>query len=161
VPSLTEVQDRFRGQKVTFIAIHTGEPDAEALAKRIQEYADEQGWQFLQAIDVGTMSENSRTSCAYGVHGFPNEVVVNREGVVVFNSDIPPAGMEDIVGKSCDEITPEEEARFEAFMKQRFEAAGVAWSDDDSRTEELIERTNRVHAYFLTQEIEKALQAGN
>ncbi len=160
VPSLKEIQTRYRDQPVTFIAIHTAEADADALAQRIEKYAAGEDWQFLHAIDSGMMSENSATSRAYGVDGFPTEVVIGPNGVIAFNSDVPPEGFEAIVGKTCDEVTPEEMKRAEAYMKEQFAAAGVPYpGSDEAAGATEVELVNRVHTFMLSREIDSALEA--
>jgi thiol-disulfide isomerase/thioredoxin len=162
VPSLKEIQARYRDQPVTFIAIHTAEADADALAQRIEKYAAGEDWQFLHAIDSGTRSENSATSHAYGVAGFPTEVVIGPDGVVAFNSSIPSASLEDIVGKACDEMTPEDMKRFETYMKEQFAAAGVPYpGSDEAAGADEAELVNRVHTFMLSREIDSALEAAN
>ncbi|MBX3441213.1 MAG: TlpA family protein disulfide reductase [Planctomyces sp.] len=160
VPANKLLQERFQGQPVVFISVHTAGGDPEKLAGRIAEFARQQEWNYLAAIDAGTMIENSQTCAAYGVQGFPTHMVIGRDGRVTFNSGLPPAGLEDLFGKSCDEATPEDEARMEAFQKAQFEAAGETYPPAEGLSQaELSEVLTRVSAFHLTQEIAAALAA--
>jgi len=158
VPSLKEVQQRYRDKPVTFIAVHTGEGDVEGLAGRIKKYSEEQGWSWLHAIDEGTTASNSITCHAYGVSGFPTEIVIGADGRVSFNSNVPPPGLEDVVGKTEDEITPEGLKRMEVYMREQFKAAGINYPADDLPQEEQVKLMNRMGTFMLSREIDKALK---
>jgi thiol-disulfide isomerase/thioredoxin len=158
IPSLKDVQERYRDKPVTFIALHTAEGETDALAGRVQEFADEQGWSWLHAIDSGTTTSNSATCHAYGVSGFPTEIIIGADGRIVFNSNVPPPGLEDIIGNTEDEATPEAIKRLEAYMHEQFDAAGIDYPADDLPQEEQAKRMNRFGTYMLSREIDKALK---
>ena len=47
------------------------------------------------------------------------------------NSEVPAPGLEDVVGKTEDEVTPECLKRVEAYMREQFKAAGIDYPADD------------------------------
>jgi thiol-disulfide isomerase/thioredoxin len=159
VPALVAVQEKFKDEPVVFVSIHTADKELDEVAEQIEKYAAEQGWHYLAAIDAGTMTEDSITSHAYGVDGFPTQVIIGIDGVVKYNSSERPEGLEGIMGKPCDEATPEDEAKMEAFMKEQFESAGETWplpENGDQKT--MIEAMNRVNAFHMSRRIEAALE---
>jgi thiol-disulfide isomerase/thioredoxin len=158
VPALTAVQEKFKDKPVVFVSIHTADNDVDETAERIEKYAVEQGWHYLAAIDAGTMLENSVTSHAYGVDGFPAQVIIGVDGIVKFNSAEPPEGLEGIMGKPCDEATAEDEAKMNTFMKEQFESAGEIWPQPENLDEKtMMEALNRVNAFHMSRRIEAAL----
>ena len=162
VPALIAVQEKYKDEPVVFVSIHTGDKDAEKLADRIGKFAAEQKWHFLAAIDSGTMTENSVTSHAYGCDGFPTEVVIGPDGRVSYNSAVPEPGWEGIMGKTCDEITPEDQVKIDAWEKQQFAAAGEKWPlAKDASQEEIIAVLNRLQVFQLSRRIEDALSGSD
>jgi thiol-disulfide isomerase/thioredoxin len=159
IPSLKSVYDRYRDRPVTFIALHTAEEDPDALAARIQEFSEQQGWLWLHAIDAGTMMSNSVTCNAYGARGFPMQVVIGSDGKVSYNSNVPPPGLGDIIGKTADEASAEDIKRMEAYMREQYKAAGIAYPADALPEEEKAEVMDRLGAFMLSREIDKALKA--
>jgi peroxiredoxin len=158
--ALAEAQKKFPDKSLVVVAIHTADSDVAAVAEQIEKIASEHDWKFLHAIDRGSMYENSETRCAYGVDSTPARIVIDASGKVVANSAIPPAEIADIMGKSCDEVTPGDEARFTNYYKRHFSEAGVAfWSDGEALAEaEQLERFRQVNTFYLTREIEAALK---
>lgn len=158
VPVLKEVQQHYSGRPVTFIAIHTAEADTEQTAKAIEQFGSDQDWKYLQAIDAGTMKYNSEVANAYGVSEYPAHIVIGPDGGVVYNSNVPPLGLEDLVGRLCEDITPEDEQRFQAYMQAEFSAANIDWPEDEELSlEEQIRRFNKLLVYKLNKQIDAAL----
>jgi len=157
VPTKKLLQERFKDQPVVFISIHTAEKDPDKLAERISKFTADNGWNYLAAIDAGTMIENSASTHAYGVSGFPTEIILGKDGRVVHNSDIPPPGMEGIYGKSSDEITKADEAKIETWMKKSFEEAGEKYPLPEGLSqEEQLEIHQRVGLFQSVREVERA-----
>lgn len=157
IPSLKLMQQKYSGQPVKFIAIHTAEASAAGLPAKIQSFAKERGWQFLQAVDEGHMLENSHTTGAYGVTGFPTLMVIDSSGKVAFNSGLAPAGMEDLHGKN-EALSPADEARMEKWMKEYCEAAGEIWPlPETATTEEREQHSARVNLFHMSRHIDAAL----
>lgn len=90
MPTLMEIQQQFRDQKVRWIAIHT--PDQESFKELDGDLAglQESAWNkralpFTTVIDIpaGGKEFAGRTSQAYGVSEWPTLVVVDPQGNVV------------------------------------------------------------------------------
>jgi thiol-disulfide isomerase/thioredoxin len=89
VPRLKLLQEKYQDEPVVFISIHTAVNDREKLAQFIEKFANKHDWQFLAAIDEGTMIANSRTVTAYGVKYYPTQIIIGADGVVRFNDCVP------------------------------------------------------------------------
>ncbi len=124
VPKLKSLQEGFRGRPVTFISIHNAEKNPTELAARIRGFKTKSEWNFIGAIDKGRMLEDSVTSHAYGVRGFPTKVIIGPDGRIVY---VDP----DLEGPECNEEDPkllaEFETKFGDLMKKRFAAVGETW----------------------------------
>jgi thiol-disulfide isomerase/thioredoxin len=156
VPKLKELQSKFENRPVAFVSIHSAEADADALAKKIDQFAKEHDWKYLAAIDSGKMLENSATTSEYGIKGFPSMVIIGPDGKVIYVDD-------DGDGPTCDEEDPvilaAFEEKFEAFWKERFAAVGEEWIPLDG--EEAQKSYERVQKLYLVQKLERVLeQAG-
>lgn len=155
VPHLNELRKPFEGKPVTFVSIHNAEKDIDDLAERIEEFRKKTGWEYLAAIDSGTMIEDSATTTAYGVMGFPLTVIIGPDGKIAY-ADPQDASM------TCDEMNPillaEFEEKMNALMKLRFQVAGEVWPIPDTVDEEEQMRIHRrVETRFLIHQINKAL----
>ncbi len=117
VPHLNELRKPFEGKPVTFISIHSAEKDTDDLAKRIEEFRKKTGWEYVAAIDSGTMIEDSATTSAYGTQAFPLTVIIGPDGKIAY---VDPQD----VSLACDEQNPvllaEFEKKFDTVMKLRF-----------------------------------------
>lgn len=161
VPALKELQAKYQDRPVTFIAIHTAGGDADALQKRIQKYGDEQQWEFLHAIDAGTMIEDSATTHAYGVKGFPGQFVIAPDGMIAFSDEIVPddaAGIKDLLGKSYEELTRDQLKRLEEHSRRQFADAGVEPPAADASIEDQIISVSKVTVHRLSKQIDAALE---
>jgi thiol-disulfide isomerase/thioredoxin len=149
------IQEKFRDQPVTFIAIHSAESKIDELVTRITDFQKDKGWNVIGAIDSGRMVEDSVTTTAYGVDHFPFLVVIGPDGKIVYTDPV-----ED--GPDCDETDPVIMAAFEKtfdnFWEHRFKAVGEPWplneSLDEKAQEEIYER---VQMQYLVQLIESTL----
>ncbi|MBX9791075.1 MAG: TlpA family protein disulfide reductase [Pirellulales bacterium] len=157
IPMLKQLQEQFAGKPVTFISIHPAERDVDALAAKISEFTKSNGWQFVAAIDSGRMTEDSVTTNAYAVRGFPETLVIGPDGNI---AHVDP----QIEGPPCDEEDPQVIADFEKlaneFMQSRFAAVGETWPLPESLSEAeqqaVFERASRK---YLAKQIETALEA--
>ncbi len=157
VPAMATVQEKYKDKPVVWVSIHTADKDAAKLTERIEKFAADQNWHFLAAIDSGTMSANSVTSNSYGCQGFPTEVVIGPDGRVSYNSSVPPPGMEGIYGKTCEQITPEDQVKIDAFEKAQFEEAGEKWPlAKDISEQEGVAVSNRMQVFDLSRRIGEA-----
>jgi thiol-disulfide isomerase/thioredoxin len=156
VPKLKDLQARFENRPVTFISIHTAEKDAAQLAKQIEEFKQQTGWNFIAAIDKGRMIEDSATTVAYGVTHFPMRVIIGPDGKISY---VDPS----FDGPNCDETDPvimaEWEKKVEDFQKGLFAAVGEPWPLAKDLTEaEQIGIYQRVEQSYIAQQIENALK---
>jgi thiol-disulfide isomerase/thioredoxin len=157
IPDLKSLQEKFADRPVTFVSVHTADGDSAELAKRITNFNEASGWQFLAAIDSGTMIEDSATTNAYGIQHFPSTVIIGPDGKVIYAEP-------DIGGPNCDEDDPEVlaefEAKFNGVWKAWFEAVDETWpiADDLSESERQA-LFQRVHQLYLAKQIETALRA--
>ncbi|HYO25451.1 MAG TPA: TlpA disulfide reductase family protein, partial [Lacipirellulaceae bacterium] len=162
IPALNAVQQKFQDHPVVFISVHQACHDADSVVNRIDSLAKETHWGYLAAIDAGTMAQNSATFYAYGCAGQPTEVILGRDGRVAWHSGIPPAGMESFYGKSCDEITADDEAVINRYMQAEFEAAGETWPMAEGLPEEeQLAVSNRMLAFQIGRHIEAALASAS
>lgn len=139
IPAMKELHDRYQDQEVEFLGIHTAGTDM-SIVKRLLKQQD---WDITVGVDTGDDIVTGETVKHYAIRGFPSTLVIDRQGVIAFNSgDIP----ED----------------HDAFMKQVEElakAAGLPWPiDKDATEEEVKERMNRLLVFMHSREIDKALK---
>ncbi|OYW17992.1 MAG: hypothetical protein B7Z55_11485, partial [Planctomycetales bacterium 12-60-4] len=162
IATLKRVQEQFKNQPVVFISIHTAEKDADALAVQIQKYIMDQGWEYLAAIDCGTMKDDSATCCAYGVDGIPTEIIIEVDGLVTHNSQLPPPGFEKIYAKKTEEFTAEDHQKNEDWEGNRFREAGETWPLPDSISEEEYREIRiRVGVHATARLIQEALSGSS
>jgi thiol-disulfide isomerase/thioredoxin len=158
IPGLNALQLEFDDQSVVFISIHDATHDVDNLAGRIEKLAQEKQWCYLAAIDSGTMAQDSASFHAYGCTGQPTDVIIGPDGRVAWHSGIAPAGMEGIVGKTSDQITPEDEVKINKYMQAEFEAAGETWPQPEALSdEEEVAISNRMIVFQLGRHIKAAL----
>lgn len=156
VPRLKSIQESFRGKPVTFISIHNADKDPAELAARIREFKTKTNWNFIGAIDKGRMLEDSVTSNAYGIRGYPTMVIVGPDGKIAYADP-------DLDGPACNEEDPRQiaefEKKFDTLMKQRFAAVGETWPIpeglDDAQQEAIH---SRAELAFIRLQIEAALK---
>lgn len=157
VPQLQAIQRRFGNQPVTFVCVHTADRDIPALAARIKEFQEKNDWRYLSAIDTGSMIEDSVTTTAYGIRGFPTRVIIGRDGRIAY---VDP----DLGGPRCDEEDPTILADFQKkiddFRKRRFESVGEPWPVpaglDEQQQDEIFQRVEQA---FIAQQIDVALKS--
>jgi thiol-disulfide isomerase/thioredoxin len=152
IPYLVELQKRYQGKPVNFVSIHSAEADSKKLRQKIDVFTSEQNWNYLAAIDSGSMFENSVTTTAYGVYSSPTVIVVSPQGDVLHNDMLPPPEFAHLEGK--DEVTPDEETALWAYTQKYYEDAGEVWPGADNVTDEM---SQRVRLFYLIKEIDKAL----
>jgi thiol-disulfide isomerase/thioredoxin len=161
-PVAATVQEKFKDKPIVFVTIYLAEHNVAEAAKRAAEFASKHKLTALAAIDAGTMPENSQTNHAYGINlGLPAEVIIGPDGIVQYNEMEPEPGLEGILGKDCDEATPEDMAKMEAYMKRLVVEAGERWpvAPENMNEEESTALMNRVNVFHLSKRIDAALKA--
>lgn len=160
LPRYTALEKKFRDQPVVFISVHWADKDTKETAVQIEKYAREQDWHYLAAIDAGTMIEDSATLHEYGCVLAPTEVIIGPDGRIAYNGAMPAPELEGVWGKICDEVTPEDEAKFNAYMRGQFVAVGEKWPMEEGMShEEMMAVFNRVETFQLSQRIKEALES--
>jgi thiol-disulfide isomerase/thioredoxin len=81
VPTLKELEKKYKDQGVVFLSIHT----AGTQMKQVQELMRQLEWEVPAGLDEGEDVRGGTTIQRYGVAGFPNVVVIDRAGKVQFN----------------------------------------------------------------------------
>lgn len=152
------LQEKYRDQPVVFLSIHTADEDLETLSQQVELFTREQKWNYLTAIDQGTMLENSVTANAFGSTSFSTEIIIGKDGLVKYNSSVLPAELMDLAEKSGDELTPRQEQRISDYMKKCFEQAGEVWPVDENLSkEEQAKIYERIELFMKSREIDAAL----
>lgn len=153
IPKLKSIQESFRDKPVTFISIHNAEKNPTELAARIREFKAKSEWNFIGAIDTGRMIEDSVTSNAYGIRGFPTMLIVGPDGRIVY-ADSDPDGPATEDPKRLAEF----EKKFNELMKMRFAAVGEIWPIPEGLDEAQQEAIyKRAELAFIKLQIESAL----
>jgi hypothetical protein len=135
IPIWKSLQEKYQGQDVVFIAIHTaGTPMA-----RVQGYQRERGWKALVALDHGDDVRGATVS-RYGVRRFPTTVVIGRDGRVVFNTET--------VDRPTEEQSAERAAR----------ALSIPWPLNRAAPREVLEdQASRLLQFLYSEAIDSAI----
>jgi thiol-disulfide isomerase/thioredoxin len=138
LPVENELRRKFASD-VTFIHLHHAGTEPLLL----KELLAVQHWDLLVGVDAGASPFDSETFSRYGVTGYPTEVIIDRQGLIVYHS-----------GEGRDN-----KEKSAAVMQATAEAIGLPWPiEKDADQDEIVRRLRRFHEYFLTKEIEKALK---
>ena len=155
VPQQVALQERFRDQPVTFIAIHTADKDSETLAAKIEAFRKKNDWHWIAAIDAGRAIEDSLTTRDYGVLGFPLTVIIGTDGKIAYVDF-----MSDPPGDDQPRAQAELQKQMNDALKHRFESVGEAWPISEKLDEKARQAIlDRVQRRFIIQQIESALGA--
>jgi thiol-disulfide isomerase/thioredoxin len=82
IPAMQQLHERYAGQGVVFLGIHTAGTDVSLVKQMLAR----QHWDAVSGIDKGESIASGATVRAYGIEGFPSVVVIDRESKVAFNS---------------------------------------------------------------------------
>jgi hypothetical protein len=143
---MNRLQEKYRDQEVMFLAIHTAGPDIDEVRRVVVDH----DYALVSAVDSGPFRDVGRTAARYGCRGFPTTIVIDRTGVVTFNS-----------GEIPDE--PGALERFEQQREERLRQAAIAlnieWPlDQRASLEQLHHSVGQLTEYLLGQEIDQALR---
>ena len=86
-PKISELREKFVEKDLEILAINVGEGDSLERLKRYQQ-GHPVSWPVLY-------DEGSKVSQAYGVQGIPLFLLVNKEGVVVYQGHLPPEDLRE------------------------------------------------------------------
>jgi hypothetical protein len=99
-------------------------------------------WTLPTALDEGDEITDGATSLAYGVQGWPNLVIIDRQGKCIYNQNL----------EHWTKETVQQE------MSRAAKAAGLPEMDSNAFWEEQIAWLNRVNVFRLGELIDKALE---
>jgi thiol-disulfide isomerase/thioredoxin len=140
IPLMKSLHERYQGRDVAFLGIHTAGTEL-SLVKRLLKQEE---WDITVGLDEGESVASGSTTRSYAIGGFPSVLVVDPEGKIAFNTDVPA------------------EARAEQ-MRQIAELAkanGIPWPlDQDAPEQETLATILRLHELLLSQAIDRALRA--
>jgi thiol-disulfide isomerase/thioredoxin len=139
IPAMKELHSRFKDRDVVFLGVHTAGTDM-ALVKRLLKQQD---WDYLVGLDTGDDIVTGETVRRFAVQGYPNVIVVDRNGTIAFNSGEVPKDREVYMRE----------------MEALAQSAGLPWPlDQDATEEELIERMTKLQVAMYGRKIDEALQ---
>jgi thiol-disulfide isomerase/thioredoxin len=136
IPVWKRLEDKYNEHGVVFLGIHTAGAKMEAVRKFMKSH----DWQHLTAVDQGKSIPDSITFRRYGVPAVNQIVVIDPDGVVRYNGDLPTQtdGPVSIAKK-----------------------LGVKGPGDDATEEEMREGGIAILTYMYGKEIEAALNPTN
>jgi len=139
IPAMKELHDRYKDHDVVFLGIHTAGTDM-ALVKRLLK---QQEWELTVGLDTGDDTVTGETVQHYAIQGYPSVIVIDRNGVIKFNS----GGV------------PKEREVFMREMKEIAKLAGLPWPiDKDATEEETMERMTQLQVVMFSRMIDEALK---
>jgi hypothetical protein len=111
------------------------------IVRRVMQHEQ---WDVIAGLDAGDDIDTGETVQRYAVNYFPNVVIIDPKGNVVYNDADKPGGMEQHLRE----------------LKSLAESAGVPWPVDKNATEtEVLERLKTLQVYRYTKQIDQALAA--
>jgi thiol-disulfide isomerase/thioredoxin len=143
IPAMKQLHERYKGQDVVFLGIHTAGTDMSLIKGLLKQ----QQWQAVTGLDVGDEVVSGVSVRAFAVKGFPTVMVIDRQGKIAFNSGDLPTDREQAT------------KQFMKRMEEDAKSLGLPWPIDNDATEEQItERLNRLQVLHLSREIDRALK---
>jgi len=139
IPAMKELHERYQDRDVVFLGIHTAGTDM-TLVKRLLK---QQEWETVVGVDAGDEIVTGETVQRYAIQGYPTVVVVDRDGMIGFNSG-------DV---------PKDRGLFTREMETLAKSAGLPWPiDKDASQEEVMERMVRLQVALFSRAIDDALK---
>jgi hypothetical protein len=136
MPVSNALQPKY-AKDVAFVHIH---PAGEELSF-VREWLAAQPWDMLVGFDKGTGPTDSETLKRYGVDGYPEIFIVDRQGRIIDNGENAAT-----------------EAQEMARRKVLAEEAGLPWPiEKDASEGEKIRRLQLFHEHWMTKKIQAAL----
>ena len=137
---MQKLADDYGPRGVVFLGVHT----ADGTLEQINKLKQFKKWAAPTGLDEGTSITDGRTANAYGVRDYPAIVLIDRQGVIRYRTDIQPADMK-------------------AFMEHRrklAEAYDIPWPLPQNPTaEEAVEIGNKLMVALISRELESMLAA--
>jgi thiol-disulfide isomerase/thioredoxin len=139
IPAMKQLHQRYQDDEVVFFSIHTGGSDMAMVKRMVKQYQ----WQTMVGLDVRTDIASGETTRRYAIQGYPTLIVIDRAGVVTFNSGDIPADRDAFMRE----------------MQERAAAIGLPWPiEKDATDEEVIERMTKLQAETWGRMIDQALK---
>lgn len=140
IPAMQKLADDYGPRDVVFLGVHT----ADGTLEQINKLKQFKKWAAPTGLDEGTSITDGRTANAYGVRGYPAIVLIDRQGIIRYRTDIQPADMK-------------------AFMEDQrklAEANDIPWPLPQNPTaEEAVEIGNKLMVALISRELESMLAA--
>jgi thiol-disulfide isomerase/thioredoxin len=139
IPAMKELHSRYEDRDVVFLGIHTAGTDM-TLVKRLLK---QQEWDLTVGLDTGDDIVSGDTVQRYAIQGYPSIIIVDRNGMITFNSgDVPTE--RDVFMREMEAIA---------------KSAGLPWPiDKDATEEEVMERMTRLQVVMFSRMIDDALK---
>ena len=140
IPAKQELQERYQDREVVFLGIHTAGIDM----PQVKQMLKFQNWDTLVGLDAGDEIATGETGQRYGIFGSPTFIVINRKGMVAFNSSAPPQNQALIMKQ----------------METLAESAGIPWpiDKDTSDEAEIMKRVTQLQIIAYSRVIDEALK---
>ncbi len=84
LPSSKQIEAKYADRDVVFLAIHSAGTDMSQV-KKLQALKE---WNVPTGLDRGDDIVEGATARAYGAHGWPTTVIIDRQGKIAFNSNL-------------------------------------------------------------------------
>ncbi len=139
LPADKELEAKYAGRSdVVFLGIHSAGTEMSQILK-LQQLKD---WKLVTGLDQGSDVAEGVTARAYGAHGWPTTVIIDREGKIAYNSNL----------EKWNALTAfQEQLRVAKALKLPAEKSGASF-------EEQVTRSNAMNVFRRSELIDRALQ---
>jgi beta-lactamase regulating signal transducer with metallopeptidase domain/thiol-disulfide isomerase/thioredoxin len=139
IPAKLKLAEDFANREVVFLGIHTADGDM----AQINKLKNIHRWTTPTGIDRGSSMVDGTTCRSYGVARYPTTIIIDADGRVAFNSDVPPKDRETYM-KQIEELAKE---------------SGIQWPPPADADQEEMERfANQIQHALLSREIKRVLR---
>jgi thiol-disulfide isomerase/thioredoxin len=138
-PVVGELETKYADHDdVVFLGIHSAGTEMSEV-KKLQHL---ENWTLLTGLDKGIDLADGATGRAYGVRGWPTTVIIDRDGKIVYNSNLE---------KRSAATIRQETARVVKIL-------GLPPEKAEASTDENIDRSNKINAFRLSEHIDIAIK---
>jgi thiol-disulfide isomerase/thioredoxin len=139
LPAIKELEHKYAGRDdVVFLGIHSAGTEMSQI-KKLQRLKD---WKLVTGLDQGSDIADGAMARAYGAHGWPTTVIIDREGKIAYNSNLEKWNQATVV---------EEMARVAKALNLPAEKPGASIEDE-------IVRMNTSNVFRMSEFIDRALE---
>ncbi len=139
LPAQKELEAKYAGRHdVVFLGIHSAGCELSQVKKLLRL----KNWQLLTGLDRGDDAASGATAMAYGAHGWPTRVIIDRDGRIAYNSNLEKWNAVSVL---------KEQARI---------AKALHLPPDDLKAprEAQIARTNAMQVFRMSELIDRVLE---